>query len=155
VSPDDLPEIDPERVVIRDKRRIDPETGQARRPSPGWTLPDAADAVSPEALEAESAPNDELVAQLAERTADLQRLQAEFANYRKRIERDRETIGELDAKEPESLSPTFNRRKTIFNLTIRRNGVAALRSDRNDRAKLLINVDENSAAKSVGVAPNG
>jgi molecular chaperone GrpE len=30
--------------------------------------------------------------ELAERTADLQRLQAEYANYRKRVERDREAV---------------------------------------------------------------
>jgi molecular chaperone GrpE len=32
--------------------------------------------------------------QLAERTADLQRLQAEYANYRKRVERDRQAVSE-------------------------------------------------------------
>ena len=32
--------------------------------------------------------------QLSERTADLQRLQAEYANYRKRVERDRQLIAE-------------------------------------------------------------
>jgi len=32
--------------------------------------------------------------QLAERTADLQRLQAEYANYRKRVDRDRSTVRE-------------------------------------------------------------
>jgi len=36
----------------------------------------------------------ELQAQLAERTGDLQRLQAEYANYRKRVERDRVTVKE-------------------------------------------------------------
>jgi molecular chaperone GrpE len=36
-------------------------------------------------------------AELAERTADLQRLQAEFANYRKRVDRDRVVVGELAA----------------------------------------------------------
>ena len=34
-------------------------------------------------------------ARLAERTADLQRLQAEYANYRKRVERDRMAVREL------------------------------------------------------------
>jgi molecular chaperone GrpE len=34
-------------------------------------------------------------AQLAERTADLQRLQAEYANYRKRVDRDRAAVREL------------------------------------------------------------
>jgi molecular chaperone GrpE len=33
--------------------------------------------------------------QLAERTADLQRLQAEYANYRKRVDRDRSAMREL------------------------------------------------------------
>jgi len=36
----------------------------------------------------------ELRTQLAERTADLQRLQAEYANYRKRVDRDRATVRE-------------------------------------------------------------
>ena len=36
----------------------------------------------------------ELRAQLAERTADLQRLQAEYANYRKRVDRDRAAVRE-------------------------------------------------------------
>jgi len=41
-------------------------------------------------------PNDGAAeAELAERTADLQRLQAEYANYRKRVERDREAQREL------------------------------------------------------------
>jgi len=38
---------------------------------------------------------DKLKAQLADRTADLQRLQAEYANYRKRVDRDRATVREL------------------------------------------------------------
>ena len=37
---------------------------------------------------------DDLTARLAERTADLQRLQAEYANYRKRVERDRIAVRE-------------------------------------------------------------
>jgi|SRR5579875_253374 molecular chaperone GrpE len=37
---------------------------------------------------------EELRTQLAERTADLQRLQAEYANYRKRVDRDRVTVRE-------------------------------------------------------------
>jgi molecular chaperone GrpE len=40
------------------------------------------------------AATDELRAQLAERTADLQRLQAEYVNYRKRVDRDRVTVRE-------------------------------------------------------------
>jgi molecular chaperone GrpE len=75
--------------VIRDKRRIDPKTGQVREsaePAPGSTpnAPPAAD-------------NDEtadLKRQLAERTLDLQRLQAEYSNYRKRVDRDRVIVRE-------------------------------------------------------------
>jgi molecular chaperone GrpE len=36
----------------------------------------------------------DFAAQLAERTADLQRLQAEYANYRKRVDRDRASVKE-------------------------------------------------------------
>jgi molecular chaperone GrpE len=43
---------------------------------------------------AESTEANELRAQVAERTADLQRLQAEYANYRKRVDRDRATVRE-------------------------------------------------------------
>jgi molecular chaperone GrpE len=43
----------------------------------------------------ESGPGAEVIAaRLAERTADLQRLQAEYANYRKRVERDRMAVRE-------------------------------------------------------------
>ncbi len=37
----------------------------------------------------------QLRTELAERTADLQRVQAEYANYRKRVERDREAVREF------------------------------------------------------------
>ncbi|MFJ8431879.1 nucleotide exchange factor GrpE [Kitasatospora sp. NPDC094019] len=40
-------------------------------------------------------PGDGTAKQLAERTADLQRLQAEYQNYRKRVERDRLTVREI------------------------------------------------------------
>jgi molecular chaperone GrpE len=43
---------------------------------------------------AEPAGAADLRGQLAERTADLQRLQAEYANYRKRVDRDRATVRE-------------------------------------------------------------
>ena len=33
--------------------------------------------------------------QIADRTADLQRIQAEYANYRKRVDRDRTAVREL------------------------------------------------------------
>jgi len=84
VSSDANPD-EPERVIIRDKRRIDPTTGEARQPD-----------VDPNAVT--SAPPAEVTAletAVAERTADLQRLQAEYANYRKRVERDRIAMGEV------------------------------------------------------------
>jgi molecular chaperone GrpE len=65
--------------VIRDKRRIDPETGQMRE------RPETAAPASPAAPQVSSA---EL--ELAERTSDLQRLQAEYLNYKRRVDRERE-----------------------------------------------------------------
>jgi molecular chaperone GrpE len=47
-----------------------------------------------EAVAAEVPAASQLQSQLAERTADLQRLQAEYANYRKRVDRDRATVRE-------------------------------------------------------------
>jgi len=41
----------------------------------------------------------ELEAAVAERTADLQRLQAEYANYRKRVERDRVTVRDMAVRD--------------------------------------------------------
>lgn len=69
--------------VIRDNRKIDPETLEARETAPEETS--AADASALGGVAAEM---------LAERTADLQRLQAEYANYRKRVERDRTLVRE-------------------------------------------------------------
>jgi molecular chaperone GrpE len=86
--PSDSPE-DREPVVIRDKRRIDPVTGEVR---PGAKASHAHAAPAPDA---ESAEVSALQNALAERTADLQRLQAEYANYRKRADRDRLAAGEL------------------------------------------------------------
>ena len=75
-----------EPVVIRDKRKIDrPKDEQAA-------------AGTPEVPAAPAASSDEMAAlqaQLDERTADLQRLQAEYANYRKRAERERLAAGDL------------------------------------------------------------
>jgi molecular chaperone GrpE len=119
--------------VIRDNRRIDPVTGQARRgkhaasrpagtsgagrPEPGSRpgrgdednaapadevierdevigAPYVPKGEAAEATPAESPAISQLRSQLAERTADLQRLQAEYANYRKRVDRDRATVRE-------------------------------------------------------------
>jgi molecular chaperone GrpE len=119
--------------VIRDRRRIDPQTGQVRdmpgQPRPGRHsaskpggpngpagtsgqdppapgVPGAGGPAGPEAATpapastgpASTGPGGgatgDAAARLAERTADLQRLQAEYANYRKRVERDRMAVRE-------------------------------------------------------------
>jgi len=46
------------------------------------------------AADGTAARDHDLATQLAERTADLQRLQAEYANYRKRVDRDRAAVRE-------------------------------------------------------------
>ncbi|WP_212754207.1 nucleotide exchange factor GrpE [Nakamurella aerolata] len=91
-----------------DKRRIDPQTGSRRpdgspaagpaggSPIPGTGGGNPADpaqagqplSVSPGATGDVAA----LQQQLGERTADLQRVTAEYANYRKRVDRDREQV---------------------------------------------------------------
>lgn len=86
-----------EPVVVRDRRKIDPETGQVRQQQPEPVVEEAPEVLSGPAL-GESIVDEavgvqsEVEKQLAERTADLQRLQAEYANYRKRVDRDREAV---------------------------------------------------------------
>ena len=98
------------RVVIRDKRRIDPISGTVRVPAgdqPAGTT--AADPSTGQVREeqmsehqtpvVEEAPATQptgaavdLESQLAERTEDLQRVTAEYANYRRRVDRDRALV---------------------------------------------------------------
>lgn len=123
------------RVVVRDRRRIDPLTGAVRNPDPkgprhaapdpaqsdpaqsgtaqsGTALPGTAQsgtaqpkpaaanqqagAAGGAAVAADTpaggSTDGELRTQLAERTTDLQRITAEYANYRRRVERDREAV---------------------------------------------------------------
>jgi molecular chaperone GrpE len=134
-------EEDSQGPVIRDRRRIDPVTGQVRgaerpagqgqagppqrgpaqaRPgkhavskpggsaaagepaagaSPAGGPPSGGQGDGPAtgasaAAAGPAAADADLAARLAERTADLQRLQAEYANYRKRVERDRLAVRE-------------------------------------------------------------
>jgi len=68
-----------EPVRITDKRKIDKDP--AVEPTDADPAAEAAPSAEPDLL--------------AERTADLQRLQAEYANYRKRTERDRLVAGEV------------------------------------------------------------
>jgi molecular chaperone GrpE len=77
---------------VSDNRRVDPVTGEPRSTAAGAApeaeLVDAVDAAVDELLGQEVA----LLKQLEERTADLQRVHAEYANYRKRVERDRDEV---------------------------------------------------------------
>jgi len=79
---------DPDRVIVRDRRRLDPETGAVR------DVPPAADPGAPGSEESVPDPpaGPDPVAEL---TADLQRVSAEYANYRKRVDRDRMAVVEM------------------------------------------------------------
>jgi len=110
--------------VIRDRRRLDPETGQLRD-AYGSTEPPAPVDQSGQSGDPQSGPLDEPVihpinmdgeidngtadvsldgiladldaaqASAAERLSDLQRLQAEFVNYRRRVDRDRDVARDV------------------------------------------------------------
>lgn len=92
------------RVVIRDKRRLNPETGEPRHAAPepeekteaGATeeKPEPGFLFEPRRKQAPSPGVAALQRKLAERTSDLQRVTAEYANYRKRVERDRAAAAE-------------------------------------------------------------
>ncbi len=84
---------EPEPVIIRDKRRIDPETGAVR--TAAAAPPDTGEVLAGEVTAenaTEQAEVDPVQAELAERTADLQRVSAEYANYRRRVDRDRQAV---------------------------------------------------------------
>ena len=88
----------------RHGRGAEPE-GSAPGPRPdGQAEQDRPAAKAGNGFEAHTAPsggtgtNEEMAAlkeQIADRTADLQRIQAEYANYRKRVDRDRTAVREL------------------------------------------------------------
>jgi molecular chaperone GrpE len=84
------PEEEP-KVVIRDRRRIDPETGELRQTDVAAAGDSTPAAGAPDAVDPEV---EKLRAELDERTADLQRVTAEYANYRRRVDRDRAVAGE-------------------------------------------------------------
>jgi molecular chaperone GrpE len=79
-----------EPVRVTDRRRVDPMTGAVReqaRPAPA----------PPGPVDEGARVGDDIdltEAKVAEVTADLQRVHAEYANYRKRVERDRELVRE-------------------------------------------------------------
>jgi molecular chaperone GrpE len=77
-----------EPVTVTDKRRIDPDTGEIRDaatgPAPSGSAPAAAQATT-------AAPASEEVAELK---STLQRVKAEYDNYRKRALRDQQLVAE-------------------------------------------------------------
>lgn len=111
--------------VIRDRRRLDPETGQVRESKNGTAPADPADEGESESAGTEETKQSETVetepdtaaksgtttenadlegvladldaaqSSAAERLSDLQRLQAEFTNYRRRVDRDRDVARDL------------------------------------------------------------
>jgi molecular chaperone GrpE len=93
-------EHEPQRVIVRDKRRVDPASGAVREPEVGAASAGPSEPGESSARTAEEVAADDFVelrslqALLEERTADLQRLKAEFDNYRKRVDRDRLAMAE-------------------------------------------------------------
>jgi molecular chaperone GrpE len=75
-----------ERVVIRDRRRVDPNGTQPRTTeTPKEQAAEAEEKPSPD----EAGKLQALEAEVDERTKDLKRVVAEYANYRRRVDRDR------------------------------------------------------------------
>ncbi|KAA1245776.1 nucleotide exchange factor GrpE [Mycobacterium simiae] len=77
-----------EQVTVTDKRRIDPETGEVRHVPPGAGPGSGPGGTAP------CSSADKSADKVAELTADLQRVQADFANYRKRALRDQQAAAD-------------------------------------------------------------
>ena len=75
-------------VRVTDKRRIDPDTYALREVD---TQPESGEVRQPDE---DGAPATAEEDKLAELTNDLQRVQAEYTNYRRRVDRDRELVKE-------------------------------------------------------------
>ncbi len=89
---DNTPSEGAEEPVIRDKRRVDPETGEVREKAAAQdgAAPDD-EAVVEELSEADQALLDQAATDLvAEMRSDMLRAQAELVNFRQRVERDRQ-----------------------------------------------------------------
>jgi len=90
--------------VVKDKRRIDPETGEARAEAQEAAPADGdAEAITDEELQkliedAEAQPSEDSSGD-SDLLVDLKRVQAEYANYRKRVDRDRYVARELAVAE--------------------------------------------------------
>lgn len=80
-------------VRFTDKRRVDPDTFEVRQPENPAGAPEG-DSFTAEAAEAAAVEGEfgEVEAKVAELTGDLQRVHAEYANYRRRVDRDRELV---------------------------------------------------------------
>jgi molecular chaperone GrpE len=101
----------PSGFTFADKRKINP-TGPTVAPS-AEPEPIDAELDEPELIDAElieeAATPDPNAVLAAERLEDLQRLQAEYANYRKRVERDRAAARDLNiASVVESMLPVLD-----------------------------------------------
>jgi molecular chaperone GrpE len=89
-------ESEKDEPIIRDKRRIDPETGDVREPEAGASDDASASADEPvdgvhDLSEADQALLDQAATDLvAEMRTDMLRAQAELVNFRQRVERDRQ-----------------------------------------------------------------
>jgi molecular chaperone GrpE len=77
--------------VVTDRRRVDPKTGELRA---GAAASRRAAAPGDAAAAAAGNPLVAAQAEAAERLDDLKRLQAEYVNYRRRVERDRDAARE-------------------------------------------------------------
>ncbi|MEV0411690.1 nucleotide exchange factor GrpE [Streptomyces sp. NPDC050448] len=98
------PEEQQPSVVIRDRRRIDPETLQPREPDEETPEREGGEHVL-EPVDRAGALEDQLV----ERTADLRRVEAEYENYRKQVQQDQATRAEITiAKVLDSLLPVLD-----------------------------------------------
>jgi len=85
---------------FQDNRKIDPETHRVREPAaPASEDSQVSDETFERIVEGVVVEGDleSVEAKVAELTADLQRVHAEYANYRKRVEREREATRDLVA----------------------------------------------------------
>ena len=86
---------DKDEPIIRDKRRVDPETGDVREPSTEGAADDAAPEAEAEDAADELSDDDKALLDqaatdlVAEMRTDMLRAQAELVNFRQRVERDR------------------------------------------------------------------
>jgi molecular chaperone GrpE len=84
------PEFEQRGPTVRDRRRIDPETYEVREPQASAAPATAGPVEAASPVSEAEAEVIELKAALAERTSDLQRVQAEYVNYKRRVDRDRD-----------------------------------------------------------------